>query len=146
MRISYMYNDVVLINKLPYDLHLLKEIDKDTSIIVTIPATPPTIQLETVGVEVEKVKKIPIISTTVLEVKGLPTVCENCRIVDSCDLDKKKSPIHFCKRQQPKQLFIVDEKVAMLVQRKDLIYPDMETAERDEHGKVVAVRNFRKCF
>ena len=136
----------MIVNKTPHSLTILKEIDNNTSIFITIPPTPPPIRLKVKQYEVERVNNaIPLVQNELEGVEGVNTVCENCKKLSECELEKKTNPIDVCKDQDPINLFVVSSIVAMNIKRNDFISPDTgDTAERDEEGNIIAIRRFQK--
>ena len=112
---------------------------------VVLPPSGKVVRIRTrqhvVGYAYIKEAEVPIVQNEVIEVVGLPSVCENCR--RDC---KHQDGRTYCHMQQPKVMYLVSSLVAnMLYKRKDLLAPDTspESVVR-RRGRVVGVRRLQR--
>jgi len=112
---------------------------------VVLPPSGRVVRIRTrqkvVGYAFIKGVEIPIVQNEVIEVVGLPSVCENCRR----DCKHQDGRMH-CHMQQPRVMYLVPSFVSkMLHKRKDLLAPD--TSPRSvvrRRGRVVGVRRLQR--
>ena len=104
-----------IINLTPHDIVVQKEDGKK----ITYPATGQVARVEVEDEQVDVIDGIPVYKGKIKEVTGIP---------------KKQDGVYY----------IVSLFVLQNTNRDDLIVPDTNGAIRDEQGRIVAVRGWRK--
>jgi len=133
---------MILVNRLK---HPVKIVQDNRTIII-----PPSGKVARVKTQQKVIRhvsfgdiEIPVVINDIIEIKGLPPVCANCR--KTCKHDDGRMTCHM---QDPKVYYIVSTFVAkMLHRRRDLIAPDTspESAIR-QNGRIVAVRRLQSWY